>query len=102
MVGEDGTIAASELYAVAGACGQSVDQVRSCLRRLVGEGLFVRHGGSGRDANFELTPAGLPAMGAVSEAPRPAHGNAPRAGGGGARCRLLALPSPHANRLPLD
>ena len=44
MVGEDGTIRASELYPVAEACGQSGDQVRSCLRRLVGEGLFVRSG----------------------------------------------------------
>ena len=42
MVGEDGTVAASELYAVAEACGQSAEQVRSCLRRLVRDGLFTR------------------------------------------------------------
>ena len=50
MVGENGTVAASDLYAVAEACGQTADQVRSCLRRLVSEGLFVRAGGAGRDA----------------------------------------------------
>src|SRR5438067_1672373 len=36
MAHEDGTIEAAELYPVAEACGQSPEQVRSCLRRLVG------------------------------------------------------------------
>ncbi|MER3452788.1 MAG: transcriptional regulator, partial [Acidimicrobiia bacterium] len=62
MAHEDGTIHASELYRVAEACGQTADQVRSCLRRLVAEGLFVRRG-SGADARFEATPAGLKALG---------------------------------------
>ena len=74
MVGEDGTVAAADLYAVAEACGQSAEQVRSCLRRLVTEGLFVRHGGSGRDANFELTPDGMAAVGATMERTRLAYG----------------------------
>jgi len=34
---EDGTILAPELYAVAEACGQTPEQVRSCLHRLVNE-----------------------------------------------------------------
>lgn len=57
MVRRDGTIAAGELYDVATACGQTSEQVRSCLRRLVTEGLLKRDG-SGRQATFHTTPAG--------------------------------------------
>jgi DNA-binding transcriptional regulator PaaX len=55
---DDGEIVASELYAVAEACGQSSEQVRSCLRRLVKEGLYVQHG-KGRSARFVATEAGV-------------------------------------------
>ncbi|HTN79766.1 MAG TPA: PaaX family transcriptional regulator C-terminal domain-containing protein [Acidimicrobiales bacterium] len=55
---DDGEIVASELYAVAEACGQSSEQVRSCLRRLVNEGLYVQHG-KGRSARYEATEAGV-------------------------------------------
>ena len=54
MAHEDGTILASELYPVAEACGQTPDQIRSCLRRLVTEGLFSREG-AGRDAVYRAT-----------------------------------------------
>ncbi len=54
---DDGEIVAAELYAVAEACGQTSEQVRSCLRRLVKEGLYVQHG-KGRDARYEATEAG--------------------------------------------
>ena len=57
MARPDGTIAADELYDVAAACGQSDEQVRSCLRRLVGERLLDREG-SGRSAIFRPPPAG--------------------------------------------
>lgn len=57
MARPDGTIRAGELYDVAGACGQSDEQVRSCLRRLVSEHLLEREG-SGRSAVFRTTPAG--------------------------------------------
>ncbi|MCU1498382.1 MAG: hypothetical protein JWM47_2335 [Acidimicrobiales bacterium] len=57
MARPDGTIDAGELYDVAAACGQSDEQVRSCLRRLLTEGLLERDG-SGRQATFRTTPAG--------------------------------------------
>ena len=55
---DDGEIVASELYAVAESCGQSSEQVRSCLRRLVNEGLYIQHG-KGRGARYEATEAGM-------------------------------------------
>jgi phenylacetic acid degradation operon negative regulatory protein len=55
---DDGEIVAAELYAVAEACGQSSEQVRSCLRRLVNEGLYIQHG-KGRSARFVATEAGV-------------------------------------------
>jgi len=57
MARPDGSISASEVYEVAEACGQSAEQVRSCLRRLVAEGLLDR-AGTGRAASYRTTPAG--------------------------------------------
>jgi phenylacetic acid degradation operon negative regulatory protein len=57
MSHDDGTIRAEEAYSVAEACGQTPEQVRSCLRRLVSEGLFTRQGG-GRSAVYVATEAG--------------------------------------------
>lgn len=57
MARPDGTIDAGELYDVAAACGQSDEQVRSCLRRLVAERLLERQG-TGRTAVFRTTAAG--------------------------------------------
>src|SRR6478735_9814042 len=58
MAHHDGTIVAEEVFPVAEACGQGPEQVRSCFRRLVAEGLFTRDG-EGRQARFEATGAGL-------------------------------------------
>lgn len=57
MARPDGTIDGPELYRVAEACGHTDEQIRSCLRRLVTEGLLDRDG-SGRRAVFHTTPAG--------------------------------------------
>ena len=57
MARADGSIAAGELYDVAEACGQSDEQVRSCLRRLVTEGVLER-AGTGRSAVFRTTELG--------------------------------------------
>lgn len=57
MARPDGTIRAAELYDVAAACDLTDEQVRSCLRRLLAEGLLERNG-SGRSATFRTTPAG--------------------------------------------
>ncbi len=57
MARPDGTIDAAALYDVAAACGQTTEQLRSCLRRLLSERLLERDG-SGRTATFRTTPAG--------------------------------------------
>lgn len=57
MARPDGRIDAGDLYDVAKACDQTPEQVRSCLRRLVSEGLLERDG-SGRQATYRTTPAG--------------------------------------------
>src|SRR5512141_2790316 len=72
MAHHNGTIVASELYLVAQACGQTADQVRSCLRRIVAEGLFTRTG-EGRGAEFHATEAGMRSLGATLERTRLAY-----------------------------
>ena len=101
MVGEDGTVAGAELYAVAEACGQSDDQVRSCLRRLVGEGLLVRSG-TGRDAHFVLTEEGMAALGAIVERTRLAYGQDAAGRGWDRQWRLVAFAVPEQRRLARD
>jgi phenylacetic acid degradation operon negative regulatory protein len=66
MAHEDGTIVADEVFPVAEACGQTVEQVRSCLRRIVKEGLFLREG-TGRAASYRATEAGLQVLGSNTE-----------------------------------
>jgi phenylacetic acid degradation operon negative regulatory protein len=102
MVGEDGTVAASHLYAVAEACGQGAEQVRSCLRRLVSEGLFLRNGGSGRDATFQLTPDGMAALGATMERTRLAYGQDAAGRGWDRQWRRVAFAVPEQKRVARD
>ena len=89
MAHDDGTVHAAELYPVAEACGQSGEQVRSCLRRLVGEGLFERRG-EGRDARFVATTAGMAALGASIERTRLAYSMDAAGRGWDGRWRLVA------------
>src|SRR5213595_954220 len=72
MAHEDGTIDAAEVLPVAEACGQSPEQVRSCFRRLVGDGLFTREG-RGRTAQYRATDRGLVALGTTLERQRLAY-----------------------------
>ena len=102
MVGEDGAVAASDLYAVADACGQSTEQVRSCLRRLVAEGLLLRNGGPGRDANFHLTPDGMAALGAIMERTRLAYGQDAAGRGWDRQWRLVAFAVSEHKRMARD
>jgi phenylacetic acid degradation operon negative regulatory protein len=102
MVAENGTVVATDLYSVAGACGQSADQVRSCLRRLVAEGLFVRQSGAGRDAVFELTPEGMAALGAIIERTRLAYGQDTAGRGWDRQWRLVAFAVPEQRRVARD
>lgn len=53
----DGRVFGSEVHNVAQQCGIGVETIRSCMRRLVAEGLFDRNG-EGRDAVYTATDAG--------------------------------------------
>ena len=101
MAHEDGTIVANELYPVAEACGQSADQIRSCLRRLVSEGMFVRRG-SGRDAVYSATEAGLASLGSYVERTRLAYGQDAAGRGWDRHWHLVAFAVPEAKRTARD
>ena len=101
MAHEDGTLLASELYPVAEACGQTTDQVRSCLRRLVGEGLFTREG-EGRDAEFHATDEGVRALEATLERTRLAYHQDAAGKGWDRRWHLVAFAIPESRRSARD
>ena len=101
MAHEDGTILASELYPVAEACGQTPDQIRSCLRRLVTEGLYTRQG-SGRAAVFRATEAGLANLGAYVERTRLAYGQDAAGRGWDRHWHLVAFAVPETRRAARD
>jgi phenylacetic acid degradation operon negative regulatory protein len=101
MAHHDGTIMADELYPVAEACGQTADQVRSCLRRLVAEGLFLRDG-EGREATFRATPDGMRALGASLERTRLAYAQDAAGKGWDRRWRLIAFAIPESKRAARD
>jgi phenylacetic acid degradation operon negative regulatory protein len=98
MAHEDGTILASELYPVAEACGQTPDQIRSCLRRLVSDGTFEREGGSGRDAVFRATGVGLAGLGSYVERTRLAYGQDAAGRGWDRHWHLVAFAVPETKR----
>jgi phenylacetic acid degradation operon negative regulatory protein len=101
MAHEDGTLLASELLPVAEACGQSTEQVRSCLRRLVREGLFEREG-TGRDARFRATPHGMATLEATMERTRLAYAQDAAGRGWDGQWRLVAVAVPEARRAARD
>src|SRR5947207_5913165 len=103
MAHEDGTILASELYPVAEACGQTGEQVRSCLRRLVSEGLLVRHRNtSGSAARYDATAQGLAALGATVERTRLAYAQDAAGRGWDRQWRLVAFAVPESRRTARD
>jgi phenylacetic acid degradation operon negative regulatory protein len=101
MVRADGTVLADEVYPVAQACGLTGDQVRSCLRRLVAEGLFTRSGG-GRKASYEATEAGLRTLGANKERTRLAYEQDAAGRGWDRRWHLVAFAVPERRRAARD
>ena len=101
MAHDDGTIRADELYPVAEACGQTPEQVRSCLRRLVAEGLFARRG-SGREAVFEATDHGRATLGYSAERTRLAYAQDAAGRGWDRRWHLAGLAVPEARRAARD
>lgn len=101
MAHHDGTIVAEEVLPVAEACGQSPEQVRSCLRRLVQEGLFTREG-AGRAARFAATEAGLKALGTTLERTRLAYVQDHAGRGWDRRWHLVAFAIPETRRAARD
>ena len=93
----DGTIHASELYPVADACGQSAEQLRSCLRRLVSERLLTRNG-SGRTAVFRTTSAGERLVGTTLERHQLAYLQDAQGRGWDRRWHLVAFAIPESRR----
>jgi len=101
MAHEDGTILGEDLYPVAEACGLSPEQVRSCIRRLVQEGLFIRQG-TGRTTELSATPAGMAALGETIERTRLAYGQDAAGRGWDGRWRLVAFAVPEHQRAARD
>ncbi len=97
MARQDGSIDASELYPVAEACGQSAEQLRSCLRRLVSEKLLTRSG-TGRTAIFRTTPAGERLVGTTMERHQLAYLQDSQGRGWDRRWHLVAFAIPEARR----
>jgi len=101
MAHEDGTVLAEEVLPVAEACGQTAEQVRSCLRRLVAEGLFRREG-AGRTARYLATEAGLKALGSNMERHRLAYVQDHAGRGWDRKWRLVSFAVPEKRRSARD
>ncbi len=97
----DGTIVSAEVLPVADACGQTREQVRSCLRRLVSEGLYVREG-EGRDSVFRATDAGLASMGTQLDRHRLAFAQDAAGRGWDRNWHLVAFAIPETKRTARD
>jgi phenylacetic acid degradation operon negative regulatory protein len=97
----DGTIRADDVYRVADASGQSREQVRSCLRRMVREGLYERNG-SGRDAVYRPTALGATTLGARLRRVRLSFSQDAAGRGWDRHWRLAAFAVPEVNRSSRD
>ena len=97
----DGTILGSDVFSVAEACHRSPEQVRSCLRRLVGEGLFAREG-VGQRAVYRPTEAGLEALAGFGARALQAHAQDTERAGWDRRWHLVAFAVPEARRAARD
>src|ERR1700680_2926520 len=101
MAHEDGTIHAAELVPVAEACGQTPEQLRSCLRRLMAEGLFEREG-TGRTARYRPTASGFLAWRGDLDRTRLAYAQDFEGRGWDGQWRLVAVAVPEARRAARD
>jgi phenylacetic acid degradation operon negative regulatory protein len=97
----DGTIRADDVYRVADASGQSREQVRSCLRRMVREGLYERNG-SGREAVYRPTALGATTLGARLRRVRLSFSQDAAGRGWDRHWRLAAFAVPEVNRASRD
>lgn len=97
----DGSVHATDLYPVAAECGISDETVRSCMRRLISDGLFERRG-EGRDAVFEATPAGRAILEVNLQRHRTAYAQDAAGRGWDRRWRLVAFAIPESGRSARD
>lgn len=102
MAHTDGTVDSAELFPVAEACGLSADQVRSCLRRMVADGLFVVGAGSGRTAVYRPTELGREALATFLHRTRLAYGQDQAGRGWDRHWHLVAFGIPEARRAARD
>lgn len=93
----DGTVHAQELSRVAAECGIPPETVRSCLRRLIAEGLFERRG-EGRDAVYPATATGRAQLEVTQQRHLLAYAQDAAGRGWDRRWRLVAFAIPEARR----
>lgn len=101
MAHRDGRIIGAELFNVAQAVGLSVDQVRSCVRRLVNEGLFDRQG-EGREAVFTATEAGAAALNSTLQRHLLGYHQDTQGRGWDRKWRIVGFAVPESNRAARD
>lgn len=101
MAHADGTILADELYPVAAACGLSGEQIRSCLRRLIAEGLLTREG-RGQQATFRSTTAGMRSLRIAMERTKLAYAQDAAGKGWDRKWRVVAFAIPESQRAARD
>lgn len=101
MARADGRIVGADIYPVAEACGLTLDQVRSCLRRLGAEGLFDRDG-EGRDVVLTPREAGLAALEATRARTRLAYAQDVAGAAWDGRWRMVAFAVPEGKRAARD
>jgi phenylacetic acid degradation operon negative regulatory protein len=101
MARRDGSVAVADLTPVAEACGQSPEQVRSCLRRLVMEDLLVREG-VGSQAVYRPTDEGVALLGSVLERHQRAYLQDAQGRGWDQRWRLVSFNVPETRRAARD
>lgn len=104
MVDDRGVVEAERLFAVARAAGQSDEQLRSCLRRMMSDGLFTREG-RGQRARYFATESGLEELTVSLERARRAFTQDAHALSGGAwdgNWRLVGFEIPESRRRERD
>ena len=97
----DGTVYGRELYRVAVDCGIGIETVRSCVRRLISEGIFEREG-EGRDAVFRATAAGRSLLGVTQQRHLLAYAQDAAGRGWDRRWRLVSFAIPESQRSARD
>ena len=97
----DGTVHGPELYRVAAECGIGVETVRSCMRRLTSEGLYVRSG-EGRDAVYRATEAGRSVLDVTEQRHLLAYAQDAAGRGWDRRWRLVSFAIPESSRTARD